>query len=162
MKKITIISVVVIAAVILSVLIYTNSRGKAIEQDFASLESFSGSVEIFKSSSCGCCGIYADYVNRNGLDVNINTVGDTSIVKSEFNIPSNMQSCHTSVYGDYYVEGHVPLEAVAKLLEEQPDIAGIAMPGMPPGSPGMPGPKRGDFVVYAVNHDGSTEEFMRV
>ena len=56
----------------------------------------------------------------------------------------------------------MPLEAVEKLLKEQPDIAGIAMPGMPEGSPGMPGSKRGDFVIYAVNNDGSYSEFMRI
>ena len=73
-----------------------------------------------------------------------------------------MESCHTVVIGDYFIEGHIPLEAVEKLLVEKPDIKGIAMPGMPSGSPGMPGAKKGDFVIYAVNNDGTTEEFMRI
>ena len=60
------------------------------------------------------------------------------------------------------MEGHVPLEAIEKLLQEKPDIKGIAMPGMPSGAPGMLGKKTGDFVVYAVNNDGSYEEFMRI
>ena len=85
-----------------------------------------------------------------------------SSVKANYEIPSQLESCHTAVIGDYFVEGHVPLEAVEKLLMEKPDVAGIAMPGMPSGSPGMPGTKRGDFIVYSVNNDGSYEEFMRI
>ena len=73
-----------------------------------------------------------------------------------------MEICHTTIIGDYFVEGHVPLEAVEKLLTEKPDIKGIAMPGMPSGSPGMPGAKKGDFVIYAVNRDGSYEEWTRL
>ena len=73
-----------------------------------------------------------------------------------------MESCHTTVMGNYFVEGHIPLEVVNKLLTEKPDIKGIAMPGMPNGSPGMPGVKRGDFVIYAINNDGSYAEWMRL
>ena len=82
--------------------------------------------------------------------------------KKEHEIPSELESCHTTIIGGYFVEGHIPLEAVEKLLKEKPDIKGIAMPGMPSGSPGMPGAKKGDFVVYKVNNDGSYDEFMRI
>ena len=67
-----------------------------------------------------------------------------------------------AIYGNYFVEGHIPIEAIKKLLVEKPDIKGIAMPGMPSGSPGMPGAKDGQFIIYAVAKDGSTYEFMRV
>jgi len=80
-------------------------------------------------------------------------------VKDRFNIPEEMWSCHTSVIGDYYIEGHVPVAAIEKLLAEQPDIDGIALPGMPSGSPGMTGEQEAPFVVYAVA-DGTTFEFM--
>ena len=82
--------------------------------------------------------------------------------KRKYEIPPQMESCHTIIVGNYFVEGHVPLEAVEKLLREKPNIKGIAMPGMPSGSPGMPGAKNGDFVIYGVNQDGTTFEFARL
>ncbi len=117
---------------------------------------------IFKSSGCGCCGVYSQYMEKKGFNVQVVDTEDLDSVKSKYKIPVSMQSCHTTVVGDYFVEGHVPAEAIEKLLAEKPDIAGIAMPGMPSGSPGMPGSKRGPFIVYAVNKDGSTAEFMRI
>jgi len=119
-------------------------------------------VTIYKSFSCGCCGIYTQYMDKEGYDQEVVDVQDISLIKAKYNIPSNMQSCHTTVIGNYFVEGHVPVEAIEKLLSEKPDIAGIAMPGMPSGSPGMAGAKTGPFVIYAVHADGSTEEFMRM
>lgn len=119
-------------------------------------------VTIFKSESCGCCGLYSTYMGKNGFDVEVVETADASSIKTKYNIPVKMQSCHTAVIGDYFAEGHVPKEAIDKLLAEKPDIAGIALPGMPSGSPGMPGKKYSEFVVYAVYKDGSTSEFMRI
>ncbi|NQV09014.1 hypothetical protein HQ529_04140 [Candidatus Woesearchaeota archaeon] len=120
-------------------------------------------MTIYKSSMCGCCGLYSDYVNKeSNLKVNIVSLDDVSSVKNKYNVPENLRSCHIAAIGDYYVEGHVPMEAVVKLMTEKPDIAGIALPGMPAGSPGMPGRKDGDFVIYAINHDGTHNEFMRI
>lgn len=130
---------------------------------YANIDAATGEMKIYKSVSCGCCGIYSNYFKGKGnSDVEVVNLGSLDTIKEKYGIPSAMESCHTTVIGGYFVEGHVPLEAVEKLLQEKPDIAGIAMPGMPEGSPGMPGPKRGDFVVYAVNHDKSYEEFMRI
>ena len=83
-------------------------------------------------------------------------------IEEQYGVPSELRSCHTTIIGNYFIEGHIPLEAVEKLLKEQPNIKGIAMPGMPSGSPGMPGQKQGAFIIYAVNNDGSTSEFMRI
>jgi len=130
---------------------------------FPAVDGFEKDIQIFKSSSCGCCGIYADYFQRKGNSgakvVNLPSIDS---IKENYGVPSALQSCHTAIVGDYFVEGHIPLEAVEKLLTEKPDIKGIAMSGMPSGSPGMPGTKSGDFVVYAVNHDGSFGEWMRI
>ena len=125
-------------------------------------EATKGSVKLFKSESCGCCTGYATYMGQKGYDVEINQMETLNAVKDEQGIPSSLQSCHTMVVGDYFVEGHVPVEAIEKLLAEKPDIKGIALPGMPSASPGMPGSKKGDFVIYAVKNDGSSEEFMRI
>jgi len=122
-----------------------------------------GHVTLYKSPSCGCCSLYTDYAHTKGkLDIDVKNVPDITTIKNKYNIPKNMQSCHTMIIGDYFVEGHVPVEAIEKLMNEQPDIAGIAMPGMPSGSPGMPGTKTGDFIIYAINHNGDYEEFMRI
>jgi hypothetical protein len=140
------------------ILLFSNSVAS-----YESLENFDGSITLYKSSSCGCCGIYSSYFKRNGNSkINVVNVPDTGKIMNDYNIPSFLESCHTVVIGDYFVEGHVPLEAVEKLLSEKPDILGIGMPGMPEGSPGMPGAKRGDFVIYGINKDGSSFEFMRI
>ena len=117
---------------------------------------------IFKDSSCGCCGVYSQYMDKRGNGAEVITKQNMDEVKNGYNIPYSMRSCHTTVMGDYFVEGHMPVEAIEKLMAEKPDIAGIALPGMPSGSPGMTGSKLGPFVVYAVNKDGTTYEFMRI
>ena len=76
--------------------------------------------------------------------------------------PTNLESCHTTIVEGYVIEGHIPVEVINKLLKEKPDIKGIAMPGMPSGSPGMPGQKRGEWIIHAMHHDGSTTEYMRI
>ncbi len=119
-------------------------------------------ITIFKSESCGCCDLFINYMDDQDFGVNIQEVDDVIPIKERYNIPQNMQSCHTSIIGNYFVEGHMPIEAINKLMAEKPDLAGIALPGMPSGSPGMPGAKKGSFIVYGIAKDGSTSEFMRI
>lgn len=117
---------------------------------------------VYKSPNCGCCGVYTQYAQQRGFDLDVNTINDVEGVKGEQEVPSNLWSCHTSIVDGYVVEGHMPAEAIEKLLDEQPDIKGIALPGMPSGSPGMPGPKHMEWTVYAIHNDGSVSEFMRM
>ena len=118
-------------------------------------------VTMYKDAKCGCCVGYAAALESQGYKVNkINTV-DMGLIKSQYTIPGNMESCHTAIVGGYFVEGHVPLEAVQKLLDDQPNIDGIALPNMPAGSPGMPGVKRGPFTIYAITN-GAATVFMEV
>lgn len=120
-------------------------------------------IDIYKSLTCGCCDVYSSYVDgKVSSKVNIIDIQNSDRIKKQYGVPSELQSCHTTIIGNYFVEGHVPLEAVEKLLKEQPEIKGIAMPGMPQGSPGMPGAKSGAFVIYSVNADGSYDEWMRI
>ena len=116
---------------------------------------------VFKSLSCGCCTNYVAELKRQGFEVETRNMNDLSSIKSRYSIPRTMESCHTTVIGDYFIEGHVPFEAVNKLLQEKPAVDGIALPGMPDGSPGMVGQKRGAFIVYSLS-DGKYSEFMRV
>jgi len=118
-------------------------------------------VKLYKSPNCGCCVGHTAYLESNDFEVAVDSSSDLNSIKNQYNIPRSMQSCHTAVIGDYFVEGHVPIEAIEKLLTEKPDIDGITLPGMPAGSPGMPGYKKGDWVIYALK-DGVPSEFMRI
>lgn len=109
-----------------------------------------GSVELYLQPTCGCCHLYVDYLGRYGLDVATHEMTDLSGVKAEHGIPEHMQSCHTAVLGPYFVEGHVPVAALKRLMHDRPAIDGISLPGMPAGSPGMGGMKGGPFVIYAL------------
>ena len=119
-------------------------------------------VQIFKSSSCGCCDAYSKYTGKNEYNVEVNDVQDMSKIKNQYGVPSEIESCHTMIVGDYFVEGHVPLEAVEKMILEKPNIKGIGISGMPAGSPGMPGTKSGVWTIQAINMDGSLSEFMTI
>ncbi len=114
---------------------------------------------VYKSPNCGCCVGYVKKLEDNGVEVEVVETEDMDSIKQQYDIPSDMQSCHTIVMGDYFIEGHVPLEAVEKLLTEKPNIDGIALPGMPSGTPGMPGVKRAPFSVYQLT-EGDSSEFV--
>ena len=118
-------------------------------------------VEVFKTPSCGCCNGYVLFLEKEKFKVKQTNMGSLHTIKQKFNIPLEMQSCHTTIMGKYFIEGHVPFEAVDKLLKEQPDIDGIALPGMPIGTPGMPGKKEEPFVVYQLI-DGKFSIFMKI
>ena len=121
------------------------------------------SVQLFKSTSCGCCDVYSTYLDQvSDTPLEVTLVDDTASIKEKYNVPAALRSCHTTIIGEYFIEGHMPVEAINKLLAEKPDILGIALPGMPSGAPGMPGSKTGPFVIYAVHKDGSSSEFMKM
>jgi len=117
---------------------------------------------IYKSPTCGCCGVYASYMNKEGYDVQVENFDDLSGIKERFSIPYELESCHTTEVGGYVVEGHIPNEAIQKLLAEKPNIKGIGMAGMPSGSPGMPGPKTEDFVIYEITHEGTQGDVFMI
>ena len=119
------------------------------------------SVEVFKTPSCGCCYGYVLFLKKEQFNVKETDMRSLHSIKQKYNIPLEMQSCHTTIIGKYFIEGHVPLEAVNKILKEQPDIDGIALPGMPIGTPGMPGKKEEPFVVYQLI-DGKFSIFMTI
>ncbi|MEM5802061.1 MAG: DUF411 domain-containing protein [Candidatus Aenigmatarchaeota archaeon] len=119
-------------------------------------------VVIYISPNCGCCALYANYLKNQGISIKVSYIDDISSIKSKYSIPINMQSCHTTIIGNYFVEGHVPVEAILKLMEEKPNITGIALPGMPSGSPGMTGVKYNPFRIYSIDYDGAIHLFTIV
>ena len=118
-------------------------------------------VEVFKTPSCGCCYGYVLFLEEEKFKVKQTDMRSLHTIKQKYNIPVEMQSCHTTIMGKYFIEGHVPFEAVDKLLREQPDIDGIALPGMPIGTPGMPGDKDEPYVIYQLK-DGKSSVFMTI
>ena len=118
-------------------------------------------VEVFKTASCGCCYGYVLFLKEEKFKVKQTDMRSLHLIKKKYNIPLKMQSCHTTILGKYFIEGHVPIEAINKLLKEQPDIDGIALPGMPTGTPGMPGKKEEPYVIYQLV-DGKSSVFMTI
>lgn len=115
---------------------------------------------VFYSPTCSCCQEYIPYLKRQGFSVEAKSTRDMLSIKEQYQIPSKLESCHTTIIGDYFIEGHMPIEAIKKLLEEKPDILGIGLPGMPLGAPGMGGIKKQAFEIYGLSKDGEVIEFL--
>lgn len=96
-----------------------------------------GAMHVTKDPTCGCCGAWVALARNEGYEVKITDTRDITRAKIEAGVPGNLWSCHTAQIDGYIVEGHVPFAAVAKLLRDRPEISGVAVPGMPIGSPGM-------------------------
>ena len=116
-------------------------------------------MTVHKTPTCGCCANYIDYLRRRGADVTVEDHSDLAEIKNQFGITRDEMSCHTTVVGGYFVEGHVPVEVIASLLKDKPAIRGISLPGMPSGSPGMPGAKRGPFYFDQLGNDGAWSDY---
>jgi hypothetical protein len=118
-------------------------------------------MTVYKSPTCGCCQIWATYMRKQGFDVTIRDIENMGKIKARFGIQDDLQACHTAVVGKYVVEGHMPVEAINALLAKNPEVKGISLPGMPVGSPGMPGPKAEPFRIFTLT-DGTPELFMEM
>ena len=120
------------------------------------LPAFAGSthVTLYKNPECSCCEGYAAYLRDNGFDVEVKPTTDLAEISRKAGVPAQMEGCHTAFIDGYVVDGHVPVTVIEKLLTERPAVAGITLPGMPMGSPGMVGEKTGPFTIYAVTKDG--------
>ena len=94
-------------------------------------------VVSYRSASCGCCKKWINHLRDNGLEAVDNIVEDVSVIKNQYQIPNNLKSCHSAQIANYTIEGHVPIKSINRLFREKPSINGIAVPGMPLGSPGM-------------------------
>ncbi|MBX9631746.1 MAG: DUF411 domain-containing protein [Burkholderiales bacterium] len=121
-------------------------------------------IEVWKSPTCGCCRDWIDHLARDGIAARINDVGNTS-ARHRLGIPMEFGSCHTGVIAGYAIEGHVPAREIRRLLREKPDAVGLAVPGMPVGSPGMDGPvyggRKDPFDVLLIDRKGKTTNFAR-
>ena len=153
------ISVILVVLLISSVYIFNFVTNK--QDTFPVAKSSKYTFEVFKTPTCGCCDGYVSFLEGEQFKVKKTNMTSLDSIKKKHNIPGEMQSCHTSVVGKYFIEGHVPIEAINKLLKEQPDIDGIALPGMPIGTPGMPGNKEAPYVIYQLIN-GEYSVFMTI
>ena len=111
------------------------------------------SALLYKNPQCSCCENYAQYLRAVGYEVTVKPSFDLTLIKRQNGVPEVLDGCHTTLVGGYVVEGHVPVAAVNRLLDERPAIKGISVPGMPAGSPGMFGEKTGPLTVYEIATD---------
>lgn len=120
-------------------------------------------VDVYKSPTCGCCSKWVDHLREEGFEVRTTDASDLTDFKASHGVPRQVESCHTALVAGYVLEGHVPAADVQRLLRERPAIAGLAVPGMPIGSPGMevPGTKAQPYDVIAFDNTGRTEVFAR-
>lgn len=118
-------------------------------------------IEVYKTEYCGCCKEWIKHLEANGFKVQAHNVADTASYREKFGIPAQYGSCHTGRVGGYAVEGHVPAAEIKRLLAEKPKAAGLAVPGMPMGSPGMEGPRKDAYDVLLVKDGGKTSVYKR-
>ncbi|MBA5803056.1 DUF411 domain-containing protein [Rhizobium changzhiense] len=120
-------------------------------------------MTVYKDPNCGCCHEWAKAMAEAGYSVDLHNTDDLAAVKARLRVPSEMEGCHTAVVEEYYLEGHVPLEAVQRLLRERPPVRGLAVPGMPSGSLGMGVDPAAVYDVYAIpSETGAPYVFMEV
>lgn len=117
------------------------------------------SITVHKDPNCGCCGGWIDHLRANGFSATAIDTTTLDSVKARLGVPDELASCHTAEIEGYIIEGHVPARAITKLLAERPKVHGLAVPGMPAGSPGMGGePEAYDVIAFG---DGATRVFGR-
>ncbi|MGR4066733.1 DUF411 domain-containing protein [Billgrantia sp. C5P2] len=113
-------------------------------------------VEMYQDPSCGCCSAWAEHLEEEGFEVRQHKTRDMRSVKIEHGVTPELASCHTALIEGYVIEGHVPAADIKRLLEEQPDVAGLTVPGMPHGSPGMETGRHDDYAVLTWRHEDRT------
>lgn len=117
-------------------------------------------IVVYKTPTCGCCSKWEDHLKAAGFNVVSKISDDLSPIKAKEGVPSALQSCHTGVVNGYVIEGHVPAASIKKLLAKKPKtVKGLAVPGMPMGSPGMEGPYTEKYDVISFGKDGKTSVF---
>lgn len=118
-------------------------------------------ILVYKSPTCGCCTAWVEHLEASGFDVTARDVPDVAPIKARYGIPARLASCHTGLVAGYAVEGHVPAPDIKRLIKEKPKAIGLAVPGMPMGSPGMEGPRKDRYDVLLVQQGGATKVYAR-
>jgi len=144
------------------VLLVFSPSTQAGEQTSPSTTAERPEIVVFKSPYCGCCGGWAEHMEAEGYVVSTRDMADLEFVKKAAGVPDELQSCHTAIIDGYTIEGHVPASAIDQLLRERPAVKGLAVPGMPIGSPGMEGPDPEAYNVMSFDEAGRSSVFMHL
>ena len=121
-------------------------------------------LSVYKTATCGCCAKWVDHMRANGFDAKVQDLPDLTAIKAKLGVPPGVNSCHTAQVGRYVIEGHIPADAVHRLLKERPTtVSGLAVPGMPQGSPGMevPGGSVQPYLILTFDKQGQTTIYER-
>lgn len=113
-------------------------------------------MTVHKDPNCGCCHLWAEAMQKAGFEVRLDDLEDLAPIKARFGVPSDLEGCHTAEIDGYFLEGHVPLSAVQRLLAERPAVKGLAVPGMPSGSLGMGDDPATSYDVIAISASGNS------
>jgi hypothetical protein len=116
-------------------------------------------ITVYKDPDCGCCKSWVEHLIKHGYRVDAKDTPEMTEVKRTLGVPDALGACHTAVVDGYLIEGHVPAADIARLLKEKPKVAGLAVPGMPMGSPGMEGPRTQHYQVLSFDKAGKTKVF---
>lgn len=125
------------------------------------LQAAGPAIQVYKTRTCGCCAKWVSHLKENGFSPVVTDVPSTAAYREKYGIPGELSSCHTAVVEGYSIEGHVPASDIKRLLRQKPRARGLAVPGMPIGSPGMEGPGRQAYEVLLVKQDGSAAVFQK-
>jgi len=128
---------------------------------FLSTAANAAQLTVMKSPYCGCCAKWIEHVQQHGFTVKVVDTEDMASVKKRLGVPDRLASCHTTMAGGYFIEGHVPAADIKRLLAQKPKATGIAVPGMPAGSPGMEAAGKEPYATVLVRADGTTGIFAR-
>ncbi|MBN9657125.1 MAG: DUF411 domain-containing protein [Acidobacteria bacterium] len=118
-------------------------------------------MTVFKTKTCGCCGKWVEHMRASGFKVIVNEVASTGEYRQKYGVPEKLQSCHTAVVDGYTIEGHVPATEIQRLLKEKPKAKGLAVPGMPAGSPGMEGSRQDAYSVVRFDEGGMLSVYQK-
>lgn len=119
-------------------------------------------VDVFKSATCGCCNAWIEHLQKAGFKVTAHNVPDTAAARKRLGMPDTYGSCHSATVAGYVIEGHVPADEIKRLLATRPAAIGLAVPGMPPGSPGMEvGARQDPYDVLLVDKRGRASVFAQ-
>jgi hypothetical protein len=113
-------------------------------------------IVVYKSPSCGCCKKWIEHLRAAGFLVTAHDTSDLAGVGTRYGVPQKLMACHTALVGGYVVEGHVPADVIQRLLKERPDLAGLAVPGMPAGAPGMESETPTHYRIFTFEKTGAT------
>jgi hypothetical protein len=138
-----------------------NGAAPATQVTSAAATSDGTRMVVYKTPTCGCCRAWVDSMQAAGFAVEVHDMPDVAPVKQEHGVPGHLASCHTAIVDGYVVEGHAPADVIRRMLAERPQVAGIAVPGMPAGSTGMevPGGRKDPYDIIAFSRDGKVSVY---